>query len=742
MLVEKFAKPYIVLLFFLNFMVLTISPSNSGYLISLIGSFLFLLVVFLMSERLKESDLTTLLSLLVSLVVLITVFVHFKVNPDSYPNDQSTYNTMGKIISKYFEYGKFPKPTPEPIKIFNIIIGERSIEPSAYRPVGYPLFIALIYLITGTNSYIFVLISQYLLHLISILLFFNISKRVVGEKLSSLAVILYTLNAPLIFVSNSFLSESLAQFLLLVIIYSTLMSLKKEERSFPILGGICGGLLVLVRPIYIVYIPLLFILAGYESVRNKKLNKKITTIAITSFLVCTSWIVRNSLLAGQFTSIATNGGINMLLGNNDSIQSGRAIISPDAKIEEIIGDKNLMKERRVSIESSLDKALRKGAIEWILEHPVLFMRLAIDKVQHLLIPHRGLFDNLEHFNNPRIDKFYLLLSYQGVYFWLLLFLVSTSVFSKKGLPILITSIPYVGMVFLSFATTRFQLPLYIPASLLGALGIENLKNIKKTNKAVLVTGLALLLIHFSRWKETLFEPFRDYKYRSSIVSAAAQTTDSDTLVLVETSQGKGESKYIIKIFDESIYIKANLEYMRLTLDAEGLKELLKSKRVITFDLDILDYLETEFVNNFALIYSGKKGELPYFEIAYKKNLNALNAKLLSANVFSDLKDKPKLVFNSALDANTRYLFLNITLTKGSSITVVGKEEIKLKIRPRMKKTMDLDVLIPQESLGLGAKIFIENNSVVNDPDNMSMYRDNRYMWGPTQVRINQLSIIY
>ena len=741
-MIKKLLKPHLILLGFLLFMVFCVVPSEKMLVFSLLGTCLYLFTVFFLSSKLKEANLTVIISILISAFIFICIFLFFKVNPDAYTNDQATYNTLGKTIYKYFEYGVVPKTSPEPIKLLGIKIGERNLEPTAYRPVGYPLFISLVYLVSNSTNYTWVLIAQYILHLFSLYLFYKISIKILGEKYSTISVILYTLCSPLIFVSNSFLSESLAQFLLLILIYSSLVTQSDNSRYSTILGGICGGLLVLVRPIFIVYVPILFIPPAWIYFKERKLNKKSIALAVTTGLVCILWIIRNSVLAGQLTSIATNGGINMFLGNNDSIFNGRATTWPGEKIEELIGSVDVLQNKRIEVETKIDKLFKKTAKDWIFEHPILFSRLAINKTQHLLIPHRGLFDNLEHFNNPRIDKFYLLLSYQSLYFWSLLFLVSIAMFSKKALPILLLSLPYVGMIFLSFATTRFQIPLYISASLIGALGIESLINIRKTNKTLIMVGLILFLIHFLRWKETLFEPFRDFTFRNKIVSAVDSLPDNETLVMVETSQGKSDNKYITKIFDENTYLKANLYLNNKTLGIEELRELLINQKIVTFDLDILDYLDTEFLNSFALAYEGTNNKLPYFEILDKQTLKATQADLLATNLLSDLQDTPKLVYRGILDEKSRYLFLNITLTSGSSIKIVGNEEIVLKVRPRMKKTMDLDVLIPQQFLSNGFTIFIENNSVVNDPDNISMYRDNRYMWAPTQVRINQLSVIY
>ena len=742
-MIKKLLKPHIILLAFLLFMVFCIVPSNELLAFLLLGTCLYFVTVFFFSSKLKEANLTVIISILVSSFIFICIFLFFKVNPDAYTNDQATYNTLGKTIYNYFEYGVVPKPSPEPIKLLGIKIGERNLEPTAYRPVGYPLFIAFVYLVTRSTNYIWVLISQYALHLLSLYIFFGISKKVLGEKLTIISVILYSLNTPLLFVSNSMLSEGLAQFLLLFGIYLTLISLQKNNKiTFSIASGLVFGFLILVRPIFLIYIPILFAPGVYVFTKTHKFDLKFSISGFTTTAVFLLWIIRNSLLAGSLTSIATNGGINMFLGNNDSIFNGRATTWPEGEINDLMGSVELINDTRVGVETSRDKVFKKNAQEWIVDHPVLFTRFAIDKLQHLLLPHKGLFDSIEHLNNPRIDKFFLIIFFQSLGFWLLLLLTSIGMFSKKSLLILGYSLPYIGMVFLSFATTRFQIPLYIPAALIGAVGIENLRLFKNTKKFVFFIGLTIFIIHFLKWKETLFETFRDYKFRSKIIMASNLNLGPSTLIIADTDQENSNKRFITKIYDETKYIKATLFFEGNSLDFSSLEELLKEYRIVSYNLDVFDYLDTEFINNFLLVYAGNTYEEPYFEIISKKDLNIKTEESLASDLFSGQKDLPKLVYMGTVNSSARYIYLNVSLTKGSSIKISGVEDVILKIRPRIKNTFDTDVLIPQKYLYQGYKIYISNNSVVNDPDNISMFRDNRYMWAPTQVRINQLSVIY
>lgn len=745
-MIKNFLRPHLAILIFCLFLIYCFVPTNKFLGFFTLSIFIYTSLVIFLSNKLSESLLTLIVSILLTAAVFTALFTYFLPDPSSYASDQRDYNHLGQMIYAHKQYGINPRETPISTKLFGITINKGLIEPTAYRPVGYPFFIALIYFLTKPDIYQYVVAVQYTLHLLSLFIFWKISKRVLGERLSSISIVLYTMCSPLIFLSNTFLAENLSQFLLLLLICCCIKLFDKKATWLEVfLGGIAGGWLILARPIFISYVPVLIALPIYQRVKDRKLNIKTTVTVLLTLFTCFLWSLRNSQAAGVFVNVATNGGINMYLGNNPFIVNGRAVTWPGDEINKILGDTVKIGASNIKTESENDNKLRKAAFAWIIDKPVLATRLGISKIEHLLLPIEGLFDDLLHFNTPRLDKYYLVLLYQSLYFWVFLFFAVVGASNKKSNFFIIGSAPYIGVIVLNFALARYQIPLYIPMAIMGALSFDFLKNKNNFYRVFLILGVLIYVEHFVVWKETLIQPTKDYFYAAERNIDLYRNFPSDTLFLAETNYKVPEQNLILKKYSLESYMSSNLIYQNKILTIEDLEEITATHKVLTPYLDILDNLPKAYKEYFSLVFDKNYMKVPIFRLVSNASLNIKNTELVIDNgLVSDLRNQEKLVFNFTPDTNSKYTDIWALTTKEGHIRVLGKEEITLKVRPRELNGTEINVLIPNEYLITGAKIYILNKPVPYHSHYVSIFKkgNNRYTWSENDMGVRQILAIY
>ncbi len=180
--------------------------------------------------------------------------------------------------------------------------------PTAYRPVGYPLFLAETYCIAGQLPAAARVLQSILDSLIVILLFLFNPKakrttRIWGASIWAVfpASILY---------SSFLLAESLFTFLLFALAVMLVRG-NSQSPAVQIAVGIMTGVLALIKPWAI-----LLILGVGVLKKTLKYPARAYVVSLSVCLLTVSpWLIRNALTMGTPT-LSTNGGMNLLVGNH------------------------------------------------------------------------------------------------------------------------------------------------------------------------------------------------------------------------------------------------------------------------------------------------------------------------------------------------------------------------------------------------------------------------------------------
>jgi 4-amino-4-deoxy-L-arabinose transferase-like glycosyltransferase len=329
--------------------------------------------------------------------------------------------------------------------------------PTAYWPIGYPFFLAVIYRILG-HSYFAVEFINILLSLAICLFGYLIAKRLVSTISSRITLGMLVLFPSQIFFTNVLASEIVFTFLLLVFVYLLLRQELHSTWYFPLIVGILLGLLTLIRAAALL-LPVIVILFYFKSGDRFGLNVRNAILTLVFMLLTLfPWMMRNKRELGSFT-VATSGGINLYIGNN-----------PHSSGSWVWQKENPFKELTAPHEVDNDKLGYKLATQFILDDPVGFIIRGIKKEIYLFVADFSAISkelDLAAQSN-RIDKFVIFNLVGQTYYLLVLVFAIGGIFlflrgdwgKKAGFYLLIGILLYWAVVhFIFFGIDRFHFPL-------------------------------------------------------------------------------------------------------------------------------------------------------------------------------------------------------------------------------------------------------------------------------------------
>jgi hypothetical protein len=234
--------------------------------------------------------------------------------------------------------------------------------PTAYRPIGYPAFIALVYLLAGIHPVIVKVVQAVLDSMIVVCLPLLIPEST--EKTKTWAAVFWAVFPPAILYPNLLMTETMYTFL--VVCGAVLFVQRRDLRAGgQILLGLIFGGLTLIKPATGVFLMALVI---FEWVYLKS-AKSAAIISLTCILVVLPWTIRNWVVLGEPT-LATSSGMNLLIGNNPHA-NGSYTSQIDVQELEAVHD-----------EATKDRLAFRTATGYILSHPELFLLNGIRKLAH------------------------------------------------------------------------------------------------------------------------------------------------------------------------------------------------------------------------------------------------------------------------------------------------------------------------------------------------------------------------
>ncbi|MEX2190681.1 MAG: glycosyltransferase family 39 protein [Bacteroidota bacterium] len=237
-------------------------------------------------------------------------------------------------------------------------------EPTAFRPPGYPAFLAVVQLIFG-QSITAIRIVQMFLDIGIVAGLYLLGFRF-GRTTGLVAGLAWALFPPAIIYSGLILSETLSAFLL-VLLFATLTFKPfpaTTMRSFA--AGLIAGVLILVKS-WIVLFAAGLLCFFWIRVRSRSMA---LLFGSGILLVVAPWMVRNVTVFGT-PVISTNSGINLYMGNNPEATGAYKAGLPDTLLA---ASSDELKYQRLSLSLAIDH---------IVENPGVFVQRIPVKVAHM-----------------------------------------------------------------------------------------------------------------------------------------------------------------------------------------------------------------------------------------------------------------------------------------------------------------------------------------------------------------------
>jgi hypothetical protein len=240
-----------------------------------------------------------------------------------------------------------------------------ALQPSAFRPPGYPFALSLIYQIH--ESVLFAKFVNVFALVAAAWLLSLIVKAIapLGQIFAPLLVLVY----PLFTYATGMLVPQILGSLMFVLVLYWLIKHPKSIASAVACGVTFGALILTIPSFAGVFVCLTALLVIVSRSTQLYSVKYIALFFLATILVVGPWVVRSSLLFDKFVFISTNSGINLLYGNSENTEYDTGVVD----ISKYSSTEGLN-------EAEVDGYFKKSAIEWVMNHPFDAAGLYLQKV--------------------------------------------------------------------------------------------------------------------------------------------------------------------------------------------------------------------------------------------------------------------------------------------------------------------------------------------------------------------------
>ena len=236
--------------------------------------------------------------------------------------------------------------------------------PTAFWPIGYPGFLAILFSVFP-NSPSTGIFANFVLSATTIVCSFGIYRQLgISTALALFGVLVLTLSPEFIFYQNLLMSE----ILMMTLLSFSLLGLITSTRSYQyLLTGFCFGLTTLVKS-QVIFLPV-FVLAYelFKPARRGAVAYNYLVLGVGMLMLVLPWTMRNYVVFERFILVQSNGGYNLLMGNNEKNRWGGSTASGSefaAMFPEVI------ENQPFSDEMGMNDRASSRALRFIAANPV------------------------------------------------------------------------------------------------------------------------------------------------------------------------------------------------------------------------------------------------------------------------------------------------------------------------------------------------------------------------------------
>ncbi|MBN1268126.1 MAG: hypothetical protein JXB04_00940 [Kiritimatiellae bacterium] len=120
-----------------------------------------------------------------------------------------------------------------------------------------------------------------------------------------------------IFFTGVLMTETLFVFLLLAWLIVLVLLYRSSPPGLVVVAGALLGVLCLVRPGSVFYLPVLLLVIWCSATRAKQRFARLAVAAAATAAIILPWAVRNAVALKAFVPLSTSGGVNFYVGHNE-----------------------------------------------------------------------------------------------------------------------------------------------------------------------------------------------------------------------------------------------------------------------------------------------------------------------------------------------------------------------------------------------------------------------------------------
>ncbi|MBB29366.1 MAG: hypothetical protein CME25_10760 [Gemmatimonadetes bacterium] len=255
---------------------------------------------------------------------------------------------------------------------------EAPFAPTRIRTPGYPSFIALVYLLFGTDHRV-LLVAQSVLGALSAYFVFLLGARLFDSRAGLLGAAMVALYPALIYYDTRVLREGLAASVLTLTVLLAVYN-NQNRKPFPLL--ITGALLTLLslsKPEFILlYAPVVFLLV--RPLRNlRAILKPALLVALPIVVVWSAWTARNYTTFGSLSPVTVGLGSTIWFGSRWAEIGGEDRKQKDYLHLNVKTRDRIRDIRSSSDESKIEKTFMQLLLKDLADKPGWFASMVLKK---------------------------------------------------------------------------------------------------------------------------------------------------------------------------------------------------------------------------------------------------------------------------------------------------------------------------------------------------------------------------
>ena len=421
-----------------------------------------------MSNR-DRKILIAIITISVTVRVIAALYLGNRVETLPGIHDQISYHTLSlRLIGGHgLTFGEYWWPATQ------------ADAPTAHWSYLYLGYLSAIYKIVGVKPLVARLAQAIIVGILQPYLAFLIGRRVFNQTVGLAAAALTAIYGYFIYYAAALMTESFYIVAIMVSLYLAILltDLGSASDSKPGVGqiikwglalGIVLGIAVLLRQLFLLFIPFLFFWVLWRAGKNQFSTLAVSGVVI--LIIILPFTIFNYTRFNRFVLLNTNAGFAFFWGNHPIYGNHFEPILPDnmGSYQDLIPE-NI----RDLDEAALDQELLIRGFQFVLDDPIRYVRLSVSRIP----PYFKFWPSSESSlvsNIVRVGSFGILLPFI-LYGLVLSFIRRKKPLSKQPLSLLYLYIAvYSAMHVLSWTLIRYRLPVDAILVIFAGFGIIDL----------------------------------------------------------------------------------------------------------------------------------------------------------------------------------------------------------------------------------------------------------------------------